>query len=158
VALLAFVGLLPLTGIVPREHVRALSRIVRSLLPGGRRDDSLGDALERMQPSQRATLRLLARDGWSVSEVAEFHGRSESSVHERGVGALRTIAGLAEPRHSDPRIGSYLFSAAAVSERDARGRRLWADGMHPAYLHALEDALDRARRIPDHEWDEAARG
>jgi O-antigen/teichoic acid export membrane protein len=145
-ALLLYPVALVGTGVVPRSHLGPLSLTARALLPwwSPPRGQS---ALESLDAGDRALLASLLGEPGSAGDVASVLGVTDKEVHRRLVAALRRAGGLVEGSPDlDASIGAYLLSREPVAERDARARGLWAKGVQPAELDALESGAEAFRR------------
>jgi RNA polymerase sigma factor (sigma-70 family) len=72
----------------------AQSPALEDALDNARRGESLRQALELLCPQKRLLLQLFYEDDHSVSEIAQFQGRSVSAVKMDLLRARRELAGI----------------------------------------------------------------
>jgi len=154
-ALAAFAVLLVALGVIPRQHVRALISVARSLLPKRAEHGQLAHRLAQLSPERYTVVRLAAHERRSPSEMAEIVGVERDVAAARLVDALRELAGIDTTSEVDPRVADYLLSHQPVAERDAFARRLWSDGADPIEMDALQLTLERLRRVRGSVWNGA---
>jgi O-antigen/teichoic acid export membrane protein len=140
-------------GIFPARAVRAFFRQLRHRARGeqersSRRAGELRRRARALDPVDRTVLQLLARKDGEAEDVARRTGLQVDEVHERLVGALRTIGGAggdADPSR-DAEIGAALLTRGAIGDREAAVRNLWESGVDPVDIDALARCLATVRR------------
>ncbi len=139
-------------GIVSPEDRRALSRVIRQLLPRRRsQTPQVEERVRLLDPDAARELELVAVQGSSAASVADRLGTKLEDTEIRLVRSLRSI-GATAPTDHDQRIAEYLFSELPVAERDAIARDLWTDGVDPTDLHHLEHTLEELRWVSKGTW------
>jgi O-antigen/teichoic acid export membrane protein len=142
-------------GIISSEDRRAVSRVVRHLLPKrSRRSPQVEDRVRLLEPDSARALELVASEGASAETVAARLSMNVDEIEIRLVRSLRSV-GATRPTDQDRRIAGYLFSDLPVAERDAMARALWTDGVDPADLHRLERTLEDVRKVSKRTWKQA---
>jgi O-antigen/teichoic acid export membrane protein len=150
-ALVVYPMLLVATGVIPRDHARALKAIVLGLSPR-RRPMLDAAALQRVAAAEREVLELVVRQRGALDQAARKLGATEAQASARLVRALRQVGGTGQAGELDSRIGDYLFSRQPPAERDLLARRLWAEGVEPLEVDALEETVSDLRRLPPSAW------
>ena len=150
--ILAYPVLLVLCGVVPRAHVRALRRAGRDLLRGSNVTGGPGAALDALSRDEHALVTALVRERRPAAQVAGTLGITVPEVHRRLTSVLRDMAGLTHDSRHDEELGAYLLMNATAAERDAAARGLWAAGVEPMEIDALETAATELRRAPARYW------
>jgi hypothetical protein len=139
-------------GIFPVRAVRAFFRQLRYRARNEQGHSARPGELRRrsgaLDPLDRTVLQLLARKDGKAEDVAHRTGLQVDEVHERLVGALRTVGGSggdADPSR-DAEIGAALLARGAIGDREAAVRDLWESGVDPVDIDALARCLASVRR------------
>jgi len=138
---------------VPREHFGVAVRVLRSLIARPPSADSVRARLRDLSHEDLRLVSAIVRDRQSSDQVANAEGVSESFVRERLVGVLRRLGIGGTRTAADAAIGAYLLSTESVAERDAKSRRLLAEGVEPADLAALESTYREMLSSPRGAWE-----
>jgi O-antigen/teichoic acid export membrane protein len=128
--LLAWLGALLTTGIVPLAEVRALARLVRDASGVDSRRQLRG-RIAALQGTDALLVDELVRRRRPPKEVAKHTGLSEEEVMARTVRVLRKAAGGGDAREIDAELGDALLRPGPRSERDLGLMALVTDGADP---------------------------
>lgn len=144
----AFVGLLLVTGIVPRSQLVSLLHIARSLRgPTHDRKELMRRWPLLKQPERDAIAATVLGDPRPVSEVANEAGVPEAVIYARVTRGLRRLNGSSAVRPIDDRIGAYLLVKAPTFERDFAAIGLNEDGAPLEELYKLDDSYKALRTV-----------
>jgi O-antigen/teichoic acid export membrane protein len=153
---LAYPSSLVISGVIPRTHVRALVKAARDLLRGSSVTGGPGAALDSLSRDDHGLVTALLRERRAPALLAGELRVSVPEVLRRLTSVLRSMAGLSHDSEHDEQIGAYLVMNATAAERDAVARSLWAAGVEPIEIDALETAAAELRRAPARYWKRAA--
>jgi O-antigen/teichoic acid export membrane protein len=150
---LTYAALLLRLRVVPREHLRPLSRLAKHAAIGRVGTHNPTHHLATLAREQRALLASLLRDRTPLSIVAERIGQGEQELRRELVAILRKVSHSGSPdAQLDYEVGSYLLSSEPEAHRDLVGRRLVDEGIDPIELLQLDEATRRLRRAPAQAW------
>jgi O-antigen/teichoic acid export membrane protein len=167
-----YLGLLPLLGIVPRQHLAPLAQIVRTQFGRGRGGFDPARAIGGLDDTDRVALRLAIVKRRPVEQIPErLAQRGLDADGEPGgvlvVSALRRAAAeggvpiregkkaarrWGSPAERDAVIAGYLFPEGTVAQRDSHMRKLLDEGVRSDELMALEAVLDGLASAPKKAW------
>jgi O-antigen/teichoic acid export membrane protein len=140
-------------GIFPARAIHAFLRQLRYRASdgqgprSGQRSEDLRRRASALDPVDRTVLAVMARKDADLQVVARRTGLQVDEIHERFVGALRTVAGDAGGDASrDAEIGAALLTRGAIGDREAAVRALWESGVDPVDIDALAHCLAAVRR------------
>jgi O-antigen/teichoic acid export membrane protein len=146
---LSYVGVMALTGVVPRAHIRPLIALAKAALRERiSAEDPLRD-LSELPASRRELLTSLGRGGLSVSTLADRTGAGADTV------MAEFAAAVGELTHSRPleagldaRVGAYLLSEEPEAQRDTMARELVEGGADAMDLLHMNEAAQQLRAKP----------
>ena len=148
--------LLAVSGVLPRDELKAIWAVLRSALSSRPRHLSLTDELEKLPPNSVVALRAGVDSRWKVTTMAAVSKNDPSTLPTDLVRMLRRLEGVELTTDRDEEIGRYLFSDLPVAERDALARVLWSQDVDPADVHRLERTVEELGRLPQEAWEEHA--
>jgi O-antigen/teichoic acid export membrane protein len=143
-------------GVIPRRHLRPLSRLARAALRSELGASSPVTGLGRLDATRRSLLASIERDGEGLPALATRLHRSEGDISVDYVRALRELIGA--PPAPDgaeelfPRIAAYLLSSEPEAQRDVVGHELMNEGADSLELIELDAAARRLRGLRAQDW------
>jgi O-antigen/teichoic acid export membrane protein len=143
--------------VIPRKHLKPLSRLARAALRGGLGGTDPTTGLRGLEPARRSLLTSIERDGVPTSVLAERLGRTEREIQCEYVSILRELIGVRSPAASEDssaRIAGYLLSGQPEAQRDVLGHELIEDGVQALDLMELDEAARRLRALSSHAWED----
>ncbi len=160
VAVLAsYIAALVVGRVIPRRHLRPLSRLTRAALRNGMGGRNPATGLESLDPEQRGLLASIERERVPTVALAERLGRSQSEIRRAYVAILRELTGSRETAGAseqlDLGIAGYLLSSEPDAQRDLIGHDLLEAGAEPLELMELDEAARRLRALPAQAWTSA---
>jgi len=144
---------LAVLGVIPRRHIRLLSRLARAAGREGigGQDPTMGVA--RLDPRRRSLLAAIERDGVPTVVLAERLGRTDEEVCREYLAILRELIGLrSDPAEFDVALAGYLLSRMPEAKRDRIGKDVMEDGADGFELMELNEAALRLRALPARAW------
>lgn len=157
-AMVLWLALLPLSGAIPRYHLRPLAELVKGAVgKGGPRFDFSAVAAE-LSGGERKALRQVIRRHRPLHRVAAKLDLDEAAAAEQLVHSLRRFAAdgemeSAEWTDHDAEIGRYLFARATPADRAALGKELMkSKDVKANDLRELELIIEELRRVPGEAW------
>jgi len=155
-ALASYLVTLVALQVIPRRHVRPLSRLARAALRKGLGGTDPTSGLASLDPTRRSLLASIERDGVPTVVLAERRHCSEREIRSEYVSALRELIGAtAGPEAIEelqPRIAGYLLSPEPEAQRDLVGHQLIEQGVEALELMELDEAARRLRALPTQAW------
>ena len=89
----SYIATLVAIGVIPRRHLKPLSRLARAALRGGMGTTNPEAGLDSLDPERRDLLASIERDGEPLGAVAERLGRSRRDIRSEYVSILRELIG-----------------------------------------------------------------
>jgi O-antigen/teichoic acid export membrane protein len=151
-ALCSYPVLLAYTGVLPREEMKEIWKVIRTALSRKRPASDVRSAVEAHDPQELAVLHQGMTLRWKIARTNSVEGL-DPGAHAELVRILRRLDGAELTTEQDQQIGEYLFAELPVAERDALARALWALDVEPAEVHRLEQILLELRRLPAEAWE-----
>jgi O-antigen/teichoic acid export membrane protein len=148
---LAYFPALVLSGVVPREDLRPLARIARSLL-GRPRILGLESRLPDLPADRGGLLWALIRKGRSLGWIAQEMDRNSGELAAGVVRDLRALRGSPGETSRDEAIGLHLLTKTTHADHDANARRLQDLGVIAEDLARLELSVPELAGLPDKRW------
>jgi O-antigen/teichoic acid export membrane protein len=152
-ALCSYPVLLALTGVLPREEMNEIWKVIRTALARKSRGGGVRSAVEAHDPQELAVLHQGVALRWKLNRTISIESL-DPGAHAELVRILRRLGGTELSTEQDQQIGEYLFAELPVAERDALARALWAQEVEPAEVHRLEQILLELRRLPVEAWEQ----
>ena len=155
-AMLAWAGLVVLTGAIPSYHRRSLIHLARTAIGRTAAPFDSELALRALDPGDREALRLAIVERRPLEEVGDL--LETDGAPERVARALRRAADrggafAGSDTEHDAAIAEYLFSTEAVATRDHTAKRLIRDeGVSPGDLRELETVIESLEGAPQDAW------
>jgi hypothetical protein len=147
-----FPALIVLTGALPREEARTLMGLIRSRLPGQRRQHSL----EHLTDQDVDLIDALVRRGRAPEQIAAETNRELDELLTHFVTLLRDVGDVGEPRATDALVGRYLLAPTNVNLRDREGQLLALEkGVHSMEVDELTTVVDQLKAMSDRQWARA---
>jgi len=151
--------LVVLTGAVPSNHRAPIVGMIRAATGRGGSDFDARKALGAVTEQERVALRLAIVDHLPPTDAASALGPANGEAAALLVRALRRAGAdsggpINGPTDQDDQIGTYLFSAETVAQRDRDARAMVSAGEVAAMdLAALEALVVRLERAPAAAWE-----
>jgi O-antigen/teichoic acid export membrane protein len=149
---ISYFSLLLGLGVVPREHLRPMLRLLRHAVAGRVGTHNPVHQLAELAHHERLLLATLVRDRAPLWIAAERLGRKERELQQELVAVLRKVSHSGTPHELDAEVGAYLLSNEPEAQRDLVARRVVEEGIDPIELLQLDEARQRLRGAPARAW------
>jgi hypothetical protein len=154
VAILAYVPLLIVLRVLTLPQVKLLAHSLAGAIPRRQRErrTRLAQELQALPRADSAALELFVRHRQTLEQVIARVRSTEQAVSQRVILALSTVGHFDGGGSDEVGLMEYLFGADSVAERDAIGRRLWAEGVDPEVADLCDEQVRQLRELAPSAW------